>query len=105
MPPWQTWHNFCIQDGVQDGRQNKNCYKIIHRLPLRHKTRKEVSILFQSLIRFAAKLLRQCNRYFKLRKAVSKFYCRQGVLVEKYSVSLKTLLEQGKLYIGTRILQ
>ena len=42
-----------------------------------------------------AKLLRQGYRYFKLRKAFSKFYRRHNVMVEKYSVSLKTLLRQG----------
>ena len=43
-----------------------------------------------------AKLLRQGCRYFKLRKAFSKFfYRRHSALVEKYSVSLKTLLQQG----------
>ena len=34
-------------------------------------------------------------RYFKLRKALSKFYGRQSAVVEKYNVSLKTLLQQG----------
>ena len=42
-----------------------------------------------------AKLLRQDYRYFKLRKAFSKFYLRHSALVEKYSVSLKSLLQQG----------
>ena len=42
-----------------------------------------------------AKLLSQGYRYFKLRKAFSKFYRRHSALVEKYSVSLKTLLQQG----------
>ena len=42
-----------------------------------------------------AKLLRQGYRYFKLRKAFLKFYRRRSALVEKYSVSLKTLLQQG----------
>ena len=42
-----------------------------------------------------SKLLRQGYRYFKLRKAFSKFYRRQSALLEKYSVSLKTLLQQG----------
>ena len=42
-----------------------------------------------------AKLLRQGYRYFKLRKAFSKFYRRHSALLEKYSVSLKTLLHQG----------
>ena len=42
-----------------------------------------------------AKLLRQGCRYFKLRKAFSKFYRRHSALLEKYSVSLKTFLQQG----------
>ena len=42
-----------------------------------------------------AKLLRQGYRYFKLRKAFSKYYRRHSALLEKYSVSLKTLLQQG----------
>ena len=41
------------------------------------------------------KLLTQGYRYFKLRKAFSKFYRRHSALVEKYSVNLKTLLQQG----------
>ena len=55
-----------------------------------------------------AKLLRQGYRYFKLRKALSKFYRRHSALVEIYSVSLKTLLQQGisePEYIGARILR
>ena len=43
-----------------------------------------------------AKLLGQGYRYFKLCKAFSKFYRRHSsALVEKYSVSLKILLQQG----------
>ena len=42
----------------------------------------------------AAKLLRQGYRYVKLRKAFSKLYRRHSSLVEKYNVSLKTLLQQ-----------
>ena len=42
-----------------------------------------------------AKLFRQGYRYFKLRKAFSKFYRRHSALLEKYSVGLKTLLQQG----------
>ena len=42
-----------------------------------------------------AKRLRQGYRYFTLRKAFSKFYRRHDALLEKYSVSLKTLLRQG----------
>ena len=42
-----------------------------------------------------AKLLRQGYRYFELRKAFPKFYRRHSALVEKYSISLKTLQQQG----------
>ena len=42
-----------------------------------------------------AELLRQGYLYLKLRKAFSKFYRRHSALLEKYSVSLKTLLQQG----------
>ena len=42
-----------------------------------------------------AKLLRQVYRYFKLRKPFSKFYRRHSALLEKYSVSLKTLQQHG----------
>ena len=42
-----------------------------------------------------AKLLRQGYRYFKLRKAFSKFYRRHSALLEKYNVNLKTVLQQG----------
>ena len=42
-----------------------------------------------------AKLLRQDYRYFKLHKTFSKFYRRHSALLEKYSVNLKTLLQQG----------
>ena len=51
-----------------------------------------------------AKLLRQEYQYFKLRKAFSKFYGRHCALVDKYSVSLKTLLQQEYRSTGTRIL-
>ena len=44
---------------------------------------------------FTTKLLRQGYCYFKLRKAFSTFYCRHSALVEKYNVSLKTLLQQS----------
>ena len=50
----------------------------------------------------SVKRLRQSYRYFKLRKAFSKFYCRHSGLVEKYSVSLKT---PATRYIGNRILR
>ena len=43
----------------------------------------------------SAKLLRQGYRYIKFRKAFLKFYRRYSALLEKYSVSLKTLLQRG----------
>ena len=42
-----------------------------------------------------AKLRRKGYRYFKLRKAFSKFSRRHCALVEKYNVNLKTLLQKG----------
>ena len=39
-----------------------------------------------------AKLLKQGYRYYKMRKAFSKFYHR---LIVKYTIELKTLLQQG----------
>ena len=41
-----------------------------------------------------AKLLRQGYRYFKLRKAFSKFYGGHIALIEKYSVSLKNFCNE-----------
>ena len=41
------------------------------------------------------KLLKQGYRYHKLRKAFSKFYRRQFVLIFKFNVGLKSLLHQG----------
>ena len=42
-----------------------------------------------------AKLLKQVNRYHKIRKAFSKFYHRHSELVVKYNIGLKTILQQG----------
>ena len=42
-----------------------------------------------------AELLNQGYRYHKLRKAFSKFYRRHSDLVSKFSVGLKSLLQQG----------
>ena len=42
-----------------------------------------------------AKLLKQGYRYHKIRKAFSKFYHRHSVLIIKYSIGLKTLLQLG----------
>ena len=41
------------------------------------------------------KLLKQCYRYHKIRKAFSKFYHRHSELIVKYNIGLKTLLQQG----------
>ena len=42
-----------------------------------------------------AKLLKQCYRYHKIRKAFCKFYHRHSELIVKYNIGLKTLLQQG----------
>ena len=42
-----------------------------------------------------AKLLKQGYRYNKLHKALTKFYRTHFVLIEKYHVSLKKLMQQG----------
>ena len=46
-------------------------------------------VINPSLLNFLGKVI------IKLRKAFSKFYRRHSALVEKYGVSLKTLLQQG----------
>ena len=55
----------------------------------------QILVTLTAVKAFTGKLLRQSYRYFKLHKAFSKFYRRHSALVEKYSVSLKTLLQQG----------
>ena len=42
-----------------------------------------------------AKLLKQVNRYHKLRKAFSKFHRQHYELISKFNVGLKSLLHQG----------
>ena len=42
-----------------------------------------------------AKLLKQGYRYYKIRKAFSKFYRRHNELVSKFNIGLKSLLHQG----------
>ena len=42
-----------------------------------------------------AKLLKQGYRYHKIRKAFSKFYHRHSELIAKYTIRLKTRLQQG----------
>ena len=44
---------------------------------------------------YTAKLLKQGNRYHKLRKDFSKFYRRHYELIFKFNVGLKSLLHQG----------
>ena len=44
-----------------------------------------------------AKLLKQCHRYHKIRKAFSKAYYRHSELIVKYNIGLQTLLQQGIL--------
>ena len=44
---------------------------------------------------FTAKWLKQGYRYHKTGKAFSKFYHRNPVLIVKYNIGLKTLLQQG----------
>ena len=56
----------------------------------------ECPVMLMTLILvITAKLLRQGYRYYKLRKAFSKFYRRHFDIVSKYNVGLKTLLLQG----------
>ena len=50
-----------------------------------------------------AKLLRQSYRYFKLRKAFSKFYRRHSALLEKYKRQSENT--SATRYIGTRVLR
>lgn len=42
-----------------------------------------------------SKLLRQGNRFHKLRRTFSKFYYRKGDLVEKYNSNMKILMKAG----------
>ena len=42
-----------------------------------------------------AKFFRQGYRYYKIRKAISKFYRRHFDIVSKYNVGLKPILLQG----------
>ena len=44
-----------------------------------------------------AKLLKQNNRYHKIRKTFSKFYHRHSELIVKNNIGLKPLLQQGIL--------
>ena len=42
-----------------------------------------------------AKLRKQGYRYHKLRKVISKLYCRHYELISKFNVELKSILHQG----------
>ena len=46
-----------------------------------------------------AKLLKQGYQYHKLRKAFSRLFQRHSELIIKYNVGLKTLLQQGSLWL------
>ena len=81
--PWRTSYGVYISQLIRFARASSN----LNDFNYRNKA-------------LTAKLLRQGYRYVKLRKAFSKFYRRHSAFLEKYSVSLKTLL-----YIGTRILR
>ena len=76
--PWRTSYGVYISQLIRFARASSNLNDFNYR-------NKDLT----------AKLLRQDYRYFKLRKAFSKFYRRHSALLEKYSVSLKTLLQQG----------
>ena len=76
--PWRTSYGVYISELIRFARASSN----LNDFNYHNKT-------------LTAKLLRQGYRYFKLRKAFSKFYRRHSALLEKYSVSLKTLLQQG----------
>ena len=73
--PWRTSYGVYISQLIRFARASSN----LNDFKYRYKA-------------ISAKLLRQCYRYFK---AFSKFYRRHSALLEKYSVSLKTLLQQG----------
>ena len=51
--------------------------------------------LYNRNLFLTAKLLKQGNRYHKIRKAFSKFYHRHSELIVKYNIGLKTLLKQS----------
>ena len=76
--PWRTSYGVYISQLIRFARASSN----LNDFNFRKKA-------------LTAKLLRQGYRYFKLHKAFSKFYSRHSALLEKYSVSLKTLLQQG----------
>ena len=77
--PWRTSYGLYISQLIRFARASSNINDFNYR---------NNKVL-------TAKLLRQGYRYFKRRKAFSKFYRRHSALLEKYSVSLKTLLQQG----------
>ena len=76
--PWRTSYGVYISQLIRFARASSN----LNDFNYRNKA-------------LTAKLLRQGYRYFKLRKAFSKFHRRHSALLEKYSVGLKTLLQQG----------
>ena len=55
----------------------------------------QILVTLTAVIKPLLSNIRQGYRYFKIRKAFSKFYRRHSALVEIYSVSLKRLLQHG----------
>ena len=85
--PFLTFHANCLQCQILLAGKNK---KVSSNILSAEIAQRVVNVKGTSKL-----LLRQGYRYFKLRKAFSKFYRRHSALLEKYSVSLKTLLQQG----------
>ena len=85
--------NFLFLDGDVPRRTSYGVYISQHKI--RQSSSSNLNDFNYRNKALTAKLLRQGYRYFKLRKAFSKFYRRHSALLEKYSVSLKTLLQQG----------
>ena len=101
----------CGEEEIPEGTRSQGM-TAVKRFKVKRNGELKYGVYISQLIRFArassnlndfnyrnkaltAKLLRQGYRYFQLRKAFSTFYRRHGALLEKYSVSLKTLLQQG----------
>ena len=85
--------NFPFLDGDVPRRPSYDVY--ISQLMRFARTSSHVTDFNNSNKFLTAKLLKQCYRYHKLRKAFSKFYRRHFELIEKYHVSLKKLMQQG----------
>ena len=85
--------NFSFLDG--DVLRRTSCGVYISQLIKFARASSNLSDLNYRNKALTAKFLRQGYRCLKLRTTFSKFYRRHRALVEKYSVSLKTTLQQG----------